>query len=158
MPAVICPIDLRIACRALNSGETGLTIDELAALLAPLLTQDLQDTYDAAPTEPQILLDTVPNPLVVQAATAGEVFGVHDVAGNEILQVTANPDQVNAEAGVTITDAFLNAGAANSLPAQLRMGYRNYAASPLTASRISRQILADENWRPDCARVGGRMK
>ncbi len=115
MPAVICPIDLRIACRALNSGETGLTIDELAALLAPLLTQDLQDTYDADPTEPQILLDTVPNPLVVQAATAGEVFGVHDVAGNEILQVTANPDQVNAEAGVTITDAFLNAGAVNSL-------------------------------------------
>ncbi|MCP4410654.1 MAG: hypothetical protein GY807_23520 [Gammaproteobacteria bacterium] len=34
MPAVICPQNLRIACRALNSGETGLKLTELAALLS----------------------------------------------------------------------------------------------------------------------------
>jgi len=77
---------------------------------------DLQQAYDNSPTPgAQIVLDSVPNPITVQAAVAGAVFHVHDIAGNEILQVNANPDQVIAEAGVEINDAFSNSGAAHSL-------------------------------------------
>lgn len=77
---------------------------------------DLQQAYDNSPTPgAQILLDAVPNPIGIQAQVAGNVFEVKDIAGNDILQITANPDTVVAQAGVTIDNAFLNSGALASL-------------------------------------------
>jgi hypothetical protein len=75
----------------------------------------LQGAYDNDPTGAQILLDGVPNPVAVQASVAGNVFEVKDIAGNDILQVTANPDTIVAQAGVTINDSFINSGSVAAL-------------------------------------------
>ncbi len=75
----------------------------------------LQGAYDNDPTGAQILLDATPNPFSVQAQVAGTIVEWLDVAGNPVLRCTADPDTVLMEAGLTINDPFLNAGAANSI-------------------------------------------
>jgi len=75
----------------------------------------LQGAYDNDPSDAQILLNNVPDPIAVRASVAGDVFLVQDLASNNILQVTSNPDEVEVDGGLTVIDAFLNGAAANSL-------------------------------------------
>ena len=75
----------------------------------------LQGAYDNDPTGAQILLDATPNPFSVQAQVAGTIVEWLDVAGNPVIRVTADPDEVLIEGRTVINDPFLNAGAANSL-------------------------------------------
>jgi hypothetical protein len=75
----------------------------------------LQQAYDNDPTDAQILLTTVPDPVAVRAAVAGDVFLVQDLASNNILQVTSNPDEVEVDGALTVVDAFLNGAAVNSI-------------------------------------------
>lgn len=49
---------------------------------------DLQQAYDNSPTPgAQILLDTVPNPISIQAAVVGDIFECLDMAGTTIFKV-----------------------------------------------------------------------
>ena len=75
----------------------------------------LQGAYDNDPTGAQIVLDATPNPVAVQASVAGDVFLAQDLGANNIFQVSADPDLIEADASITIRDPFLNAAAANSL-------------------------------------------
>ena len=75
----------------------------------------LQGAYDNDPTGAQIVLDATPNPFTVQASVAGTVVEWRDVGGNPILNISADPDTITAEASITVNDPFLNAGAANSI-------------------------------------------
>ncbi len=75
----------------------------------------LQGAYDNDPSGAQITLNATPDPITIAASVAGQVFAAQDVGANTILEVTADPDRVIAEAGVEINDAFLNSGAAASL-------------------------------------------
>lgn len=75
----------------------------------------LQDGYDNDPLIPQILVNNVPNPLAVRASVAGNVFIVEDVGGQNIFQVSANPDAVAVQGSVTVDDPFLNAAAVQSI-------------------------------------------
>jgi len=89
---------------------------ELAAPTNGAGLTTLQQAYDNSPTPgAQILLDAVPNPLSVQANVAGDIFLVKDIAGNNVLQVQANPDRVEVDGSLTIQDAFQNAGSPNSI-------------------------------------------
>ena len=75
----------------------------------------LQGAYDNDPTGAQILLDATPNPITIQASVTGTVFEAQDLAGNPILNVSADPDMVEVAGQLTVDDAFLNAGAVNSI-------------------------------------------
>lgn len=76
----------------------------------------LQGAYNNSPTPgAQILLDAVPNPFSVQAQVAGTIVEWLDIAGNPVLRVTADPDEVEIDGRLVIEDPFLNAGAANSI-------------------------------------------
>ena len=75
----------------------------------------LQGAYDNDPAGAQILLNTVPDPITIQAQVAGLVFEAQDVAGNPILSVRADTDEVEVDGGLSVVDAFTNAGAANSI-------------------------------------------
>lgn len=75
----------------------------------------LQQAYDNDPTDAQILLNNVPDPVAVRAAVAGDVFLVQDLGSNNILQVTSNPDLVEVDGALAVVDAFLNGAASNSI-------------------------------------------
>ena len=77
----------------------------------------LQNAYDnSLGANPMIVLDNVPTPISIEASVGGSVLEVRDVgAANTIFEVDADPDLIVARSGVTIEDAFLNGGAANSL-------------------------------------------
>ena len=77
----------------------------------------LQNAYDnSLGANPMVTLDTVPTPMSFQAQVSGSVLEIRDVgAANTIFQVSADPDTVVARAGVTIDNAFNNAGAAASI-------------------------------------------
>ena len=94
-----------------TNGASPISID----LAAALGLSSLQTLYDVAPATPQIIINAVPEALTIQASVAGEVFSVHDIAGNEILTVRANPDTVTVEGAFTIRDAFINGAAPISL-------------------------------------------
>lgn len=75
----------------------------------------LQGAYDNDPSGAQIMLNATPDPITIQATVAGTVFAAQDVGASTILEVTADPDRVIAEAGVEVNDAFTNSGAAASI-------------------------------------------
>ena len=77
----------------------------------------LQNAYDnSMAAVPMILLDGTPTPMTFRASVSGSIMQLQDVgAANTIFEVTADPDTIVAQAGVTIRDPFLNAGAGNSL-------------------------------------------
>ena len=75
----------------------------------------LQGAYDNDPTGALIMLDAVPNPVAIRATVAGDVFLCQDVGGANILQVTADPDQVEVDGQLRVVDVFTNSGLANSI-------------------------------------------
>ena len=75
----------------------------------------LQGAYLNDPTGAQIVLNATPDPVAVQASVAGDVLLAQDLGGNNILQVSADPDMIEADATITVRDPFLNAAASNSI-------------------------------------------
>ena len=77
----------------------------------------LQNAYDnSLGANPMITLDGVPTPISIEASVSGSILEIRDVgAANTIFEVDGDPDLIVCRAGVTIDNAFLNAGAANSL-------------------------------------------
>lgn len=67
-----------------DAGASPISVD-----LAPILgLQRLQIAYDSAPAPPQIQITAVPEPLTIDAAVAGDVFAVTDVAGADLMRMS----------------------------------------------------------------------
>lgn len=75
----------------------------------------LQGAYDNDTAGAQIMLNAVPDPIAIQATVSGLAFEVRDVAGNPILSVRADTDEVEIDGALTVRDPFLNAGSPNSI-------------------------------------------
>ena len=77
----------------------------------------LQRAYDnSTGDDPQILLDTVPTPISIEASVSGPVLEIRDAgAANIMFEVDADPDLIVARTGVTIDNSFLNGGALTAL-------------------------------------------
>ena len=111
----------------------------------------LQVAYDNDPTGAQIVLDTVPNPITIQAAVAGTIFSAIDLGGNGVLTVSADPDTVLVEGGLEIEDSYLNATAAASIimrdtvsvPAFVGGGIQSLGTITYTASTFIWALLQE---------------